>query len=654
MATSTYLDMAPSLPLEKVEAELQTSFKTGLSADEVKRRVEKYGLNKLPEDPPKPLMQMIIEQFEDFLVRILLAAALISFALAFFEEDESEKLTAWIEPLVILLILIANACVGVWQERNADEAIRALMKLSASKAVVIRDGKEENVPAEELVPGDLILCSSGDQVPADCRVVKLRSTTIRVDQSHMTGESVSIVKHEEPVEQVEGEKMFYKNMLYSSTNVTYGKAECVVTHTGLATKFGNIFQQTKDTEEEKTPLAKKLDQFGAQLTRYIGVICLAVWVVNLPHFHLKGGWLKGCIFYAKQAVALAVAAIPEGLPAVVTTCLALGTRRMAKKKALVRKLASVETLGCTTVICSDKTGTLTTNKMVVRKVRTLNSNANVERYNVKGTNFNPVDDDHWGSENCTVDPAALVDKDGKGAISVPLEGDKALADLAAVAALCNEANLTYNKEEQRVERVNDAMEAALLVLVDKLGGVTRAQNTQLQLINKPEERLLASSKFFQDNYTKNGTLEFTRDRKSMSVHVSEKSTGKNFLMVKGAPDLLVERCTHYKADDGQIKPLDAKAKAAIFDEYHLLASGAEALRCLGFASKEAEPFSSIDLTDPSKFVKVESGLTFLGFVGILDPPRKEVKAGIKACEAAHIRVIVITGDNKDTAEAICP
>ncbi|KAJ9462522.1 Calcium-transporting ATPase sarcoplasmic/endoplasmic reticulum type [Diplonema papillatum] len=644
-----YMTTADKVSVDEVVRELKSSLSEGLTEKEAEARLEEYGKNGLPEEPPKPLIALILEQFEDLLVRILLGAAVVSFGLAFLEEDEDEKLTAYIEPCVILVILILNAGVGVWQERSADDAIKALMKLTASKAVVLREGKERPIPSEELVPGDVILCNNGDQVPADARVCELRSTTIRIDQSTLTGESYSIIKHEDALPS--NESPFSENILYSSTSVIYGKAKCIVVKTGLATEFGKIYKSTTETQTERTPLQRKLDDFGDKLTRVIGVVCLLVWVVNLPHFTSKGGWLKGCVFYLKQAVALAVAAIPEGLPAVVTTCLALGTRRMAKKKALVRKLPSVETLGCCTVVCSDKTGTLTTNKMVVRKIRTINPSKKMVRYTVKGTNFNPVDREKWvPGADCCVDPQLLVEKEGKP-MPHPLAGDVSLADMAAVMALCNEAALSYNSEQQMVEKVSDAMEAALLVAVEKLGATERGKNTELQMIEEPEKRLTACKDLFSNQYKKNGTLEFTRDRKSMSVHVTSKDG--DHLFAKGAPDILIERCTHLKLDNGDVVPLDEEVKQAVLDEYHTLASGAEALRCLGFATKSEKQFDMLDLRDPTKFHEIESDMIFLGFVGILDPPRKEVRGAVEECNQAHIRVIVITGDNKDTAEAIC-
>ena len=639
------LSDAPGMGVPEVVALAKTDLKTGLTEEEAKIRLEKYGQNCFPEEPPTPILELIWGQFEDVMVRLLVVAAVVSLILAIFEDDEKEKVTAYIEPLVIVAILTANAIVGVYQELNADEALRALLKLSAPRAVVLREGKQKNIDAANLTVGDVVLISSGDQVPADIRIASVSSTTVRVDQSTLTGECYSIVKHSDPVTTSGGQSEFYLNVLYSSTCITYGKAVGIVIKTGLDTEFGAIVKGTKETEEVKTPLQKKLDDFGNQLTIVISLICAFVWVVNVGNFTTKGTWLKGCIFFAKQGVALAVAALPEGLPAVVTTCLALGTRRMAKKHALVRKLPSVETLGCTTVICSDKTGTLTTNKMVVRKVCTLSDDGSMETYTVHGTSFNPVNTNKWKGEPVQTDK--LVSGGNTNIIT-----NQAARDIMLVSSLCNEASLSYNSETCQVEKVNEAMEAALCVLVEKAGHTDI--NSKLQSMTDPVARTLACNKHWNSLYKKNGTLEFTRERKSMSVHVTSVANSKNLLLVKGAPDLLVERCTHIKTSTGKIAPMTAAAKSAVLDQYSALASGGDALRCLGLATKEVAAYSAIpNKDDPAKFASIESELTFSGFVGILDPPRAEVKSAIAECHEAHVRVIVITGDNKDTAEGIC-
>ena len=626
----------------QVLAHLKTDAKKGLSDKQVEAARAVYGYNELDKEDPKPLWKLVLEQFDDTLVKILLLAACVSFGLALVGgEGEEEGLRAFVEPAVILLILILNAIVGVWQESNAENALEALKEMQSDTAKTVRNGKlVSDLSARELVPGDIVELRAGDRVPADMRVVTMNTATLMTEQASLTGESVPVNKVVEKVAE-DVEIQLKECMLFAGTAVSNGSCVGVVTDIGMATEIGKIQGAIQEAaeEEDDTPLKKKLDEFGEMLTKVIGVICLVVWVINYKHFltfdengSVSFSFAK-CTYYFKIAVALAVAAIPEGLPAVITTCLALGTRKMAKKNAIVRKLPSVETLGCTTVICSDKTGTLTTNQMCAKSFSSFADAAEkLSTVAVSGSSFDPADGSLAGGA---------------------LAADKGVSMCANVCALCNEASVECKEGKWRC--IGAPTEAALAVLVEKLLGSGSGAPPTAAAPMPNVERLRKSS-------NKLATLEFDRNRKSMSVLYKDGSA--NVLYVKGAAECVVDRCTKVLLSNGKEVPLTPAARKQVAACVEGMAK--DALRTLAFAYKSGSALGDLATYDGSDkhkghqvlkniagYERVESDLVLCGLAGLLDPPREEVKGAIAECEKAGIRVIVITGDNKLTAEAIC-
>ncbi|KAI7744294.1 hypothetical protein M8C21_031072, partial [Ambrosia artemisiifolia] len=632
------------------EEKYEVDRKNGLSDIEVEKRLKIHGYNELEKHEGQSVFRLILDQFNDTLVRILLVAAVVSFVLAWYDGEEGGEMeiTAFVEPLVIFLILIVNAIVGVWQESNAEKALEALKEIQSEQATVIRNGrKHSGLPAKELVPGDIVELRVGDKVPADMRVLNLVSSTLRLEQGSLTGESEAVSKTTKPVP-AESDIQGKKCMVFAGTTVVNGNCICLVTDIGMNTELGKVHSQIHEASqsEEDTPLKKKLNEFGETLTMMIGLICVLVWLINVKYFlswEYLDGWptnfkfsFEKCTYYFEIAVALAVAAIPEGLPAVITTCLALGTRKMAQKNALVRKLPSVETLGCTTVICSDKTGTLTTNQMAVAKLVAMGLTENAVRlFNVEGSTYNPLDGkiQDW--------PAGKMDAN--------------LQTIAKIAALANDASI--ERSEKGIVAGGMPTEAALKVLVEKMGlpsGLDSGSSTG-------DSDLMGCSRAWDKIERRIATLEFDRDRKSMGVIVSS-NTGEKTLLVKGAVENLLERSSHIQLLDGSVVELDQRSKLVILDSLNEMSTGA--LRVLGFAYKDdPSEFRSYNgeedhpahnlLLDPTSYSSIESNLTFAGLAGLRDPPRKEVRQAIEDCRAAGIQVMVITGDNKNTAEAIC-
>ncbi|URD87934.1 hypothetical protein MUK42_28719 [Musa troglodytarum] len=650
-----------SWSVERCLKEYNVKLSKGLSSFEAETRRERYGWNELKKEKEKPLWFLILEQFDDVLVKILLIAAFISFTLAYLEGNESGHtgLEVYVEPVVILLILMLNAIVGVWQETSAGKALEALKNMQCEYAKVRRDGRcVPDLPARELVPGDIVELRVGDKVPSDMRIATLTMSTLRVEQSSLTGESMPVLKGTSPGFVDDCELQAKDCMLFSGTTIVNGSCICIVTSIGMDTEIGKIQTQISEAsqEEQVTPLTEKLNEFGERLTTAIGTVCLIVWVINYQNFITWDNsntsvWnfhfsFEKCTYHFKIAVALAVAAIPEGLPAVITTCLALGTRKMAQKHAIVRKLPSVETLGCTTVICSDKTGTLTTNQMSVNEFLTLGKKLYTTRvFRVDGTTYNPKDGGINGWSKCNMDDS--------------------LQTLAEICAVCNDAGLY--REGYLFRAIGLPTEAALKVLVEKMGLPdanvrSRIHDTEFASdfsVNHTTVKL-GCCEWWIKRSKRIAALEFDRVRKSMSVIVRE-PTGSNRLLVKGAFESVLERSSHVQLSDGSFALLDEACKQLIMLNVQEMSS--KGLRCLGFAFKDnLGEFSDYNsdthpahkwLLDPANYSEIESNLIFVGVVGLRDPPRDEVHKAIEDCKCAGIKVMVITGDNKSTAEAVC-
>ncbi|KAM1022055.1 hypothetical protein EV2_044184 [Malus domestica] len=606
--------------------------KKGLNDSQVAQHARLYGKNVLPEEKRASFWKLVLKQFDDLLVKILIVAALVSFVLALINGDTG--LTAFLEPSVILLILAANAAVGVITETNAEKALEELRAYQADIATVLRNGCFSILPATELVPGDIVEVAVGGKIPADMRMIEMLSNQLRVDQAILTGESCSVGKE---LESTTATNVVYQdktNILFSGTVVVAGRARAVVVGVGTHTAMGGIHDSMLQTEDEVTPLKKKLDEFGTFLAKVIAGICVLVWIVNIGHFRdpAHGGFLRGAIHYFKIAVALAVAAIPEGLPAVVTTCLALGTKRMARLNAIVRSLPSVETLGCTTVICSDKTGTLTTNMMSASKVCVLHTVQHapvISEYSVSGT---------------TYAPEGLIFYSTGLQLELPAQSP-CLLHIAMCSALCNESILQYNPDKSNYEKIGESTEVALRVLAEKIGlpGFD-SMPSSLNMLSK-HERASYCNHYWEDHFKKISVADFTRDRKMMSVLCSRNQL--QIMFSKGAPESIISRCTSILCnDDGSAIPLTTSIRAELESRFHSFA-GKETLRCLALAFKRM-PMGLQSLSH-----KDEKDLTFIGLVGMLDPPREEVRNAMLSCMTAGIRVIVVTGDNKSTAESLC-
>ena len=546
--------------VDEVESTLKTNAENGLTAEEVKKRQEEYGLNELKAKKKKSLFVKFLEQFKDFMIIILIISAIISGVVGVAQGE------GFTDTIIILVVVIVNAIIGVAQENKAEKSLEALQKLSSHVAKVIRNGKLQVIQSRELVPGDIVILETGDYVPADLRIIE--AVNLKSQEAALTGESVPVEKMAAKIEDEKigiGDRI---NMLFSSSLITYGRGKAVVVETGMNTEVGKIADIINTAEDQGTPLQQKLNKLGKTLGIVALAICAVIFVVGL----LYG---KEPIHMFMTAVSLAVAAIPEGLPAVFTIVLAIGVQRMVKRNAIVKKLPAVETLGSASVICSDKTGTLTQNKMTVEKVFCDGNLVNLE------------------------DSADMID----------------IKKLVYASMLCNDTKIS---EDDKL--TGDPTETALVDMAFKLDFDPSVYGM----------------------FPRVAEIPFDSDRKLMTTVHEE--NGKYIVYTKGGVDELLANCNSYILE-GDIKT-DLEEYKEIIRRYNM-EMAQNALRVLAMAYKV------LDHKPTSEEIKeLESNLTYIGMVGMIDPPRLEVKDAVQECKEAGIKTVMITGDHKITAIAI--
>jgi P-type Ca2+ transporter type 2C len=561
-------------PLDVVR-ELSSSVTDGLRSEEAKGRLEKYGPNKLAVAKKTTVMHMVLEQLFELMVIILIISGFI----ALFVGET-------IDASIIFFVVIINTIVGVLQEYKAEKALDALKKMMSAHATVVRDRDEKIIPIEEIVPGDIIILEEGSKVPADARI--LESAMLKVDEAVLTGESVPRLKNETVIASKTVPLADRKNMLFMGTIVNNGRCKAIVVETGMRTEFGKIAGLTAEIKEEKSPLQKELVRVGKFIAALIFTICGLVLISGI----LTGRHFSDMLIFV---VSLGVAAVPESLPAIMTVALAIGVQKMARRKAIVRKLSSVETIGSTTVICTDKTGTLTKNQMTVRKI-------------YLGDKFISVDGEGY-------------DPTGRFLYRNNSYSDNSLTSILRTGLVCNNAFL--RSEAGKWEVVGDPTEGALIVAAEKNGLKQDAENERYKRIHE---------------------VPFSSKTRLM-VTVNRDASGKKIIAyMKGSPEAVLEACG-YVEKNGKAKRISKKDLAAIKKADDQMAS--EALRVLGFAYKVLDP------KDLKKLSKLKlTGFTFQGLQGMIDPPRLEVKDAVARCKDAGIRIYVVTGDQGITAKAV--
>ncbi len=597
-----------ALSVADVLATLEVRPDQGLTTAEAQKRLATYGPNQLQERPPVSFWKRLLDQLRGFVVLILIAAAVISASLDIFGVDEG----GLVEAGVIMAIVILNAAIGVIQESKAEEALAALKKMAAPEAHVMRDGHRVVVPAHDLVPGDIVLLEAGNIIPADVRLTE--SVNLKIEEASLTGESLPVGKEAAQVLDVEAGIGDRRNSAYMSTMVTYGRGTAVVTSTGMQTEIGHIAAMIQEVEEEETPLQRKLDEVGRMLGIASLAICGLVFLIGIlrPLFTGQTLTIHMITEFFMIAVSLAIAAVPEGLPAVVTICLALGMQEMVKRHALIRRLPAVETLGSATVICSDKTGTLTQNQMTVTQMSVLD-----HEYDLTGTGYSTRGEFKSESQ------------------SISVEKHPVLRQALWAGLLCTDAVLEKSDGDADYRMVGDPTEGSLVVAAAKAG-----------YWREDQER----------RYPRVAELPFDSDRKRMTtIHALEDVADEDaspfragdagyVAVVKGAPDIVLDHCTHAQGPEGPIA-LTEELRERILKSNAGMAS--QALRVLGVAYRPLKVIPA-ELTP----AEVEINLIFIGLVGMIDPARPEVIPAIQKARGAGLRTVMVTGDYAATAQAI--
>ncbi len=573
-----------AMETEELMKALKASEK-GLSEEEAQRRLQEFGPNELVERKGITPFQIFLRQFKDVFVIMLLIAIVISVLIG--ETIDASTISA---------IVVLNSIVGFVQEYRSEKAMEAMKKLTAPKARVLRGGKEILIPAREVVPGDIALLEAGDRIPADSRLLEV--VDLKTDEAVLTGEStpvgkkIAVLDEKTPVAD-------RKNSVFMATHLTYGRGKAVVTSTGMNTQFGKIAEMVQAVEETETPLKQKLAVFARKLGMIIIGVCVVIFALELYEIFVLGvstgvEAIGNILDAFETAVALAVSAVPEGLPAVVTVSLALGVRELAKRNAVIRKLASAETLGATTVICSDKTGTLTKGEMTVKRIY-------IDRKIVDVTGTGYQSKGEFLANGTHIKPKENED----------------------LSLLLRASSLSTNAHYDGESVIGDTTEGALIVAAAKAGMTKKDMESQYPRVHE---------------------LPFTSERKRMTT-VHKTPEGKLVAYLKGAPELVLGRSTHIQKD-GNAERLSAKARKTILETNENMAS--DALRVLGVAYKELSD------KNPASFDEevVEKGLVFVGLLGMIDPPREEAKQANQKCQQAGIRTVMITGDHKLTAVAI--